>query len=263
MKNYFFKVSFFLLLLLLCSCSAYKTIPYLKDASNETITATDTFEPKICVDDQFTIIVNTTVPETGAPFNLTITPTPISSNNLTGVQSLQTYLVDKDGTINFPIVGKIYVLGKTKKELENLIKGKIYPKYLSEEPIITIRYINYKISVLGEVAKPGNFLVSNERVTVFEALALAGDMTLYGKRNNVLVLREDQNGKKETARLNLQDKNILKSPYYYLRQNDVVYVEPNKHRANASAISTGESISVSVVSTLASLAALVITILKY
>jgi polysaccharide export outer membrane protein len=262
MKNYFFKVSFFLLLLLVCSCSAYKTIPYLKDASNETINTTDTFEPKICINDELTILVNTTIPEAAAPFNLAIMPSSVSGSTVNSTQALQTYLVGTDGTINFPIIGKLQVKGKTKKELEELIKAKIYPKYITEEPVITIRYVNYKIFVLGEVVKPGSFTVTNERVTVFDALAFAGDLTIYGKRNNVLVLRENENGKKETARLNLQDKDILKSPYFYLRQNDVVYVEPNKHKANSSAISTGESISVSVVSALVSIASLLVTILR-
>lgn len=262
MKNLFFSTIFFVLLMSMYSCSAYKTIPYLKDASNETIITTDTFEPKMCINDQLTIIVNTTVPEAAAPFNLVVSPSQITGVNLSTAQAMQTYLVDRDGTINFPTIGKLYVLGKTKKEVENLIKSKIYPKYLTEEPIITIRYVNYKVSVLGEVAKPGSYVISNERVTIFDALALAGDLTVYGKRNNVLILREDEKGNKLTARVNLQDKAILKSPYFYLRQNDVVYVEPNKHKANASAISTGESTSISVVSTIASLASLIITILK-
>lgn len=245
------------------SCTAYKKVPYLQTAGNEVYKSDSVFEPKIAINDQLCIIINTTTPEAAVAFNLAMTPLPVTSGTtMNTAPSLQTYLVNTDSTIDFPVLGKIKVVGKTKKEVQNIIRNKIYPKYLNEEPIISIRLINYTISVLGEVAHPGSFVITNERVSLFDALALAGDMTLYGCRDNLLIIREKGNGEKETARINIQDKKVFQSPYYYLRQNDVVYIQPNKHRANASSISSAETITVPIISSLFSLASLIITILR-
>lgn len=263
MKNKAFRLILFLsALFLLFSCTAHKSIPYLTNTGNESIENKQNSETKIAINDQLTIVVNSTTPEAATAFNLASTPTQLSGATLTMGQSLQTYLVNSKGMISFPIVGDIQVAGLSKEELESLIKSKVYPQYLKEEPIVTIRITNFRISVLGEVNRPGNFPVSNERINIFEALALAGDLTLYGKRNNILVVRELDKGKSETVRLNLQDKGILQSPYFYLKQNDVIYVQPNKQKGNASAISSAETLSVSVTSVLISLTSLLVTVLK-
>ena len=254
----------FSLVLLVSACTAHKKVSYLKNAGSETIQQTSAVEATIFPNDLITIIINTNTPEASAAFNLPLSPTQVIGNSvsLNSAVGLQAYLVSTEGTIDFPILGRLAVAGKTKKELELMIKEKIYPQYITEEPIVHIRFANYKVSVLGEVARPGNFTVNNEKISIFDALAMAGDMTIYGKRSNVLILREKQDGAKETIRVNLQDKKLLQSPYYYLQQNDVVYVEPNKHKGNASAISSGETLSISITSTLISLTSLLITILK-
>ena len=233
----------------------------MKDATNEKTTELRTSESKIFPNDLLTIVVNTNTPEASFAFNLPLTPNQVIGNStLNTAISLQSYLVSNEGTIDFPVIGKIFVAGKTKTEVEELIKNKIYPQYITEVPIINIRFVNFSISVLGEVSRPGSFPIPNEKVNIFEALAMAGDMTIYGKRDNVLLLREN-NGVKETVRLNIQDKNITSSPYYYLQQNDILYIEPNKPKANSAAISSGETLSISITSTLISLTSLLVTVL--
>ena len=174
--------------------------------------------------DLLTITVNTTDPETAAPFNLTVA-TAVSNQNrsLTSQPVLQQYLVDNKGNIDFPVLGSLHIGGLTKSEAENLIREKL-KTYITEVPIVNVRMANYKISVMGEVTKPGSFVITNEKVNLFEALAMAGDMTIYGQRDNVKLIREDAQGHREIIPLNLNDASIVLSPYYYLQQNDVIYV---------------------------------------
>ena len=148
-----------------------------------------------------------------------------------GASSVSEYLVDNNGNVEFPTLGTIHLGGLTKGEAEKYIKDKLKPQFRTS-PIVTVRMGNYKISVIGEVNGPGTFTVSNEKVNIFEALAMAGDMTIYGIRDNVKLIREDHTGKREIVTLNLNDRNILQSPYYYLQQNDILYVTPNKLRQN-------------------------------
>ncbi|MBB3185956.1 polysaccharide biosynthesis/export family protein [Microbacter margulisiae] len=259
-----------LITLLLTSCNAEKKIVYAqKSGSYPNLNDTTVIVPsqKIKIGDLLIITVNTPTPELSIPFNLPLVPTPasnmVNTTSATTAVALQTYLVDLDGNITFPVIGKIHAEGMTKMELESTLKSDIYPHYMKEIPIINVRYANYRISVLGEVAHPGVFTVNNEQISVFEALAMAGDMTIFGKRNNVLLIRQDSNGKRETYRLNLTDKNIIKSPYFFLQQDDILYVQPNKPKARSSAFSTAETISISIVGTLISLASLVVTLAKH
>ena len=247
-------VVFSLCLLLLAGCSAYKKVPYLQDSEMiETLQRTHSmYDAKIMPKDLLTISVNCTDPEAAAPFNLTV-----QSSAGGGQSNLQQYLVDNDGNINFPVLGILQVGGMTKGEAENLIREKL-GDYLKETPIVTVRMTNYKISVLGEVNAPGMFTISNEKVNVFEALALAGDLTIWGMRDNVKLIREDASGQREVICLNLNKTDILTSPYYYLQQNDIIYVTPNKNKAKSSDIGqnttlwfSGVSIIVSIVNLLA------------
>lgn len=220
--------------------------------------------------DLLTITVNTNTPEAAIPFNLPLMPggRNINMYNLgdqgslstTGL-SMQNYLVDTNGKLTFPVVGELQVAGLTKSELVQVLKQAIYPRYLNEEPIILLRFANYRITVLGEVTRPGTYDINNERATIFEALSLAGDMTIYGKRHDVVLVREI-NGLRETKRLDLRDINLVHSPYYYLQQNDVLYVEPNTSKQRSSNIGSAESISISIVGTLISLSTLLINVLK-
>lgn len=260
---------FFALLacLSLASCQSYKTIPYLQDADSIDLSASKAkpYEAHIMPQDLLTIVVSCSNPELALPFNL-IMPSPAStgqsqSQNITAQPVLQQYLVDNEGNIDFPILGKLSLGGLTKAETEYLIKEKL-KKYLKEDPIVTVRMSNFKISVIGEVAAPGTYTVTNEKVNIFEAMALAHDMTVYGKRDNVHIIREDATGHKQIITLNLNKTNIIESPYYYLQQNDIVYVTPNKAKATTADITTSTTIWFSVISSLLSMASIMVTVFK-
>lgn len=257
-----------LVLLLLSSCTAHKKIGYLVDVDSlttEELAAHATVKDiKFMPGDLLTILVNTTDPNASKVFNL-IMPRRYAGQDetvITGQEALQTYLVDKNGMIDFPVIGRIEVGGKTKTEVEDLIRSMIYPKYITENPIITIRLTNFRVSVMGEVLRPGAYTIENEQANVLEALTLAGDLTIYGKRENILLIRKDADGKKSMHRINLQDKNFLFSDVYQLQQNDVIYVEPNKSKGYTSRITTNETIWFSVLGSLMSVATLLITVLK-
>lgn len=267
-------VLFSLLIVLLTGCNAYEKIAYLQQAGNQAqLMESDRNpipEPVIKIGDVLMITVNTNTPEAAVAFNLPLIPsggdaskryTLGSGANISYGLSMQNYLVDMQGELIFPVVGKMKVAGMTKTQLAEKIKSSIYPQYITEEPIILVRYGNFKVSVLGEVLRAGSFPIDNEKVSIFEALAMAGDMTIYGKRESVLLIREN-NGVRETIRLDIRDKNLVNSPYYYLQQNDIIYVEPNDSKARSSAISSAESLSISIVGTLISLSTLIINILK-
>lgn len=275
MIQIFKKTAFFLFMIaLLTGCNAYQNVAYLQQAGTQAVLSdsvkTPVPEPIIKVGDVLMITVNTNNPEVSVPFNIPLIPSSYEAarsykvgggTNLSYGLSMQNFLVDTEGNINYPVIGKLMVAGMTKKQLSETIKNSIYPQYITEEPIVLIRYGNFKIAVLGEVMRPGSFVIDNEKVSILEALALAGDMTIYGRRESLLLVREN-NGGRETIRIDIRDKNLVHSPYFYLQQNDVLYVEPNNSRARASGISSAESLSISVVGTLISIATLIINILK-
>lgn len=263
-KNLFFIV-FAVLCMTLGSCGSSKQIAYFQNADSLNYAASKgLFDAKIMPKDLLTITVSTTDPKAATPFNLSVTNTLNATGYLsTGAGSLQTYLVDNDGFINFPVVGQLKVGGMTKRQCENYIRDKILP-YMSktENPIVTVKMASFKVTVAGEVKAPGVFNVDQEKISVIEALARAGDLTIYGKRGNVLLIREDDTGEKSVHRLNLNDANLINSPYYYLQQNDYLYVEPNSVQAKNSAIGSSTTIWISVVSILTSVASLVVNVLK-
>jgi polysaccharide export outer membrane protein len=268
------KTTFLLFIVLLTGCNAYQKVAYLQEAGKQLVMSDSVQapvpDPFIKVGDVLMITVNTNTPEAAMPFNIPLIP---SSNeaarsyrvgggtNVSYGLSMQNFLVDTEGVITYPVLGELKVAGLTKRQLSDVIKESIYPKYITEEPIVLIRFGNFKVSVLGEVMRPGSFVIDNEKVSILEALALAGDMTIYGRRESVLLVREN-NGNRETVRIDIRDKNLVNSPYFYLQQNDVLYVEPNDSRSRASAISSAESLSISVVGTLISLTTLLINILN-
>jgi polysaccharide export outer membrane protein len=175
---------------------------------------------------------------------------------------VQTYLVDNEGIINFPTIGKIKVAGLTRNELETKLQEKLAFAFNKELPIITIRIANYSVNIVGEVSRPGKYVTVNDRMTIFESLAMAGDMTIYGRRDNVKVLRENADGTKKIISINLNDKNIIYSPAYYLEQNDVVYIEPNSAKSRSSNIGAEETLTISALSIVISLTSLLVNILK-
>lgn len=253
-------------------CKTNKQIVYLQDAGKQ-VTFSDSVQTPVPdvtlkVGDLLSITVNSIIPEAAIPFNLPVIPSQIGANayNMSsaamgGGGSLQNYLVDTRGDMIFPIIGKIHAAGMTKSELVDYIKDKIYPRYIKEEPIITMRYANFKVSVLGEVNRPGVCPIDNEKISILDAIAMAGDLTIYGKRDNVLLIREN-NGKRETVRIDLRDKRLVNSPYFYLQQNDILYIQPNNPRSNSSTLGSLETFSISIIGTFISLTTFVITILK-
>ena len=248
------------------SCSTPKNVAYIQNSDYIDYTNSEfLYDARIMPKDILTITVNTVNPEASAPFNLIVrnTLTSATSNIATSGGSLQTYLVDNNGCIDFPVVGTLQVGGLTKSMCEKLIHDKI-KRYMNaeENPIVTVRMSNYKISVIGEVNRPGMFTVGNEKINIFEALAQAGDLSIYGVRDRVKLIRENAKGRKEIYTINLNDANIVNSPYYYLQQNDVVYVEPNQVKARNSAIGTSTTIWISVTGALVSLASLIVNILR-
>ena len=265
-RRFFRKAKLLLgILLLLTSCTSYQKIPYLQDF--ETINATEEvtamYDAHIRPKDLLTITVNTTDPEAAAPFNLTVQSAANSNLTqwVTQQAALQQYLVDNQGNIDFPVLGELHLGGLSMNEAESMIREKLQP-FLKETPIVTVRMVNYKISVLGEVAKPGTFIINNEKVNVLEALAMAGDMTIWGLRDNVKLVREEENGKRNIVVLDLNRADIVKSPYYHLQQNDILYVSPNKTKAKNSDTGQSTSLWVSATSILVSIASLLVTIFK-
>ena len=253
-----------LLPFLFTACQSYKKVPYLQDTEviNQTEQKEKLYDAKIMPKDLLTIVVSCTSPELAAPFNLTVaSPTNLSvANTLATTQPvLQTYLVDNEGKISFPVLGELELGGLTKKQAEQMIKLK---PYMKEAPIVTVRMVNYKISVIGEVTRPGTFTISNEKVNLLEALAMAGDMTVYGLRDNVKLIREDATGKQEIITLDLNKSETILSPYYWLQQNDIVYVTPNKAKARNSDIGSSTSLWFSATSILISIASLLYNILR-
>lgn len=251
--------------LLCASCSAPKNVAYIKNSDEVDLSQSAyLYDARIMPKDVLTITVNTVNPDAAAPFNLSV---PTSFNNQTrstySQPILQTYLVDNNGVIEFPVLGTLKVGGLTKSECEKLIHDKILP-YLNakENPVVTVRMANYKISVLGEVNRPGMFTVSNEKINIFEALAQAGDLTIYGVRDNVKLIRENAKGRKEIHTVILNDANLINSPYYYLQQNDIIYVEPNKVKARNSTVGQTTTLWFSATSILISMASLLYNILK-
>jgi polysaccharide export outer membrane protein len=251
--------------MLLSSCGSTKDVAYFQNATQVDLSASQVlFDARIMPKDELSITVSTTDPEAATPFNMTVPTTYTQNTRSTYSQAmLQSYLVDNQGNIEFPIVGTLHLGGMTKSEAEQLIKTKIQP-YMNanETPIVTVRMSSYKVSVLGEVNRPGSFTVSKEKVSILEALALAGDLTIYGVRNNVQLIREDASGQKAIYMLNLNDANIINSPYYYLQQNDIVYVTPNKVKAQNSSVGSMTTLWFSATSILISLTSLLYNILK-
>lgn len=251
---------------LLTGCGSSEKIAYLQGtermSAEEFAVATTLYDARIMPKDLLTVVVSTTDPEASRPFNL-IMPT-ISQGITTSASTqgqLQTYLVDNNGQIEFPVVGMVTLKGLTKSEAEKKIKG-LLMTYLKEEPVVTVRFVNYKISVIGEVARPNTFTIQNEKVNLMEALAMAGDMTIWGRRDNVKILREDAEGNKRVIMMNLNDPYVIFHPDFYLQQNDVVYVEPNKVKAKNSEIGSATGIWLSATSIMISVATLLINVLK-
>ncbi|MGN0069010.1 MAG: polysaccharide biosynthesis/export family protein [Prevotella sp.] len=259
-KRLIFAVMASALVMVFAGCAGSKRIPYFKNIEEVDLAASrGLYDAKIMPKDMLTITV-TGIREADvvAPYNQMASG---SSQQSGGSVANQGYLVDNDGNINFPLVGRLHVVGLTKNECEELIKKKIMQD-MKETPIVTVRMSSYRVTVMGEVGSPGVIPVSSEKMSVLEALAQAGDLTIYGKRDNVLLIRENELGQKSYQRLNLNDANLINSPYFYLQQNDVLYVQPNKVKAKNSSIGQSTTIWFSLVGIATSLTSLLFNILR-
>lgn len=265
MKKIIFPIFLLMVVLLLNGCSSAKKVAYFQNIDTLSLAASaGLYDAHIMPKDELTITVVTSDPEASRPFNLSVQNTLGNGGNLSsGSGALLTYLVDNSGNIDFPVVGKLHVAGMTKTECEKLIGEKVAP-YLSNEehPVVTVNMSSYRITVAGEVTSPKVVPVTTQKMSVLEALAQAGDLTIYGKRQNVLLIREDGEGRKSAHRLDLTDANIIKSPYYYLQQNDQIYVEPNKTKKRNSVIGSSTSIWIASISSLTSITSLIVTLVR-
>lgn len=246
----------------LVACSTPARITYFQDlrpgeSEQQVVAAT---EIKVRPGDKLSIIVNSRDPQLTQLFNLPYvsqqigggsTSTSLSSSVTS--QGVSGYTVDEEGRIDFPVLGKIEIAGKNREEIAAFIKGELLAKNLVKDPVVTVEYMNLCISVLGEVASPGRYSIDRDKVTLLDAISMAGDLTIYGKREKVLVLREE-NGVQRVYGVNLcSAEHLYTSPVYYLRQNDVVYVEPNNVRARQATVNGNNVRSTSFWISLASL----------
>ncbi|WP_422080629.1 polysaccharide biosynthesis/export family protein [Ulvibacterium sp.] len=240
------------LLVLITSCASRKEVVYFQDTGDfETLVNNSSFVSKFKVDDLVSIHVSSLNPEASAPFNL------MRGAAEGGFQPQQVdYLVDQAGEIDFPVIGKLKIEGLSPDELRLLLRDRL-SEYL-KDPIINIRLRNFTVTVLGAVNSPGTYPVNGEQVTILEALGFAGDLNIRGKRDNVLVIR-DFNGTKVYTRVDLTKKNMVKSPVYYLTQNDVVYVELNKSGIKETSLDARAGLYVSIVSVLITATAIFLT----
>jgi polysaccharide export outer membrane protein len=249
--------------LLFSSCSV-KKFAYFQGADKIDLNQQSAFyDARIMPKDQLDIKVYTISPEASAPFNMsTVSVTSAGQGtSATSGGGTQNYLVSNDGTIDFPVLGRIKVIGLTKDECESMILEKIRPYMAaSEEPIVTVRQANYTITVLGEVGSPGTIQVSREKINIYEALAMAGDMTVYGHRDRVKLFRENADGTRELHMLDLSDANIMNSPYFYLQQNDMIYVQPSIVKKMQGNLVT--SLIIPLTTSLVSFSALLIALFK-
>ncbi len=243
-------------------CVTQKQMTYLADADMSKIDSINASfisrsETVIRNGDALTIFVSALDREAVAPYNLpTVTFAAPGSTNVQTTPMLQYYIVDEAGDVELPVLGKVHVAGLTRTEAAEAVKRQLEAQVVN--PLVHLQLVNAKVSVLGEVKTPGQVPLHGDRMTILEALAAAGDLTPYGRRDNVLVTRE-VNGKLEVVRINLRSADLFASPYYYLQQNDVVYVAPNKVRAVNSANS---GLWLSIVSTALSAATVIVTVVK-
>lgn len=221
----------YLSILLLFSCSQ-RNLVYFSDINTDTdfsVPVGQITEPTIQENDLLSITVSSLNPESNLLFNVgVLVPSGDRANTVVANPINENYLVDKQGYINYPVIGKIQLKGLNKQQATEKMT-QLVSDYV-KDPIINIRFTNFKVTVIGEVQNPNSFVIPTEKVTILEAIGLAGDLTVYGKRENVLLIREKE-GLRTAIRLNLNDKNLLASPYFFLQQNDVIYVEPYKTKA--------------------------------
>lgn len=267
MKKYKFYL-FALICLLFASCATEKKISYFQDAQNADSAKIALPSPEIRLrpEDKISIVVNCKDQELTALFNLPYITNYVGGNvssNMSGNRGVSCYIIDQNGNIDFPVLGTLHLAGMTRNEVQTYVKNELISRNLVNDPVVTVEYANLQYSVLGEVRSPGQYNINSDKVTILEALSKAGDMTINGRRQNVLVLRADSLGDVMTYRVNMTSiDSVRNSPVYYLCQNDMIYVEPTKKRARESTANGNVFASPSFwISTASALATLISTIL--
>lgn len=261
-----------LLLLILCAgCSVPKNVTYFQDLSEEVVTMPNTGEIRIEPNDKLSITVKTMDPSLSALFNLSVYADRTGDgeifnqgagtlrNSMATSSGISKYTVSPQGTIDFPLLGELKVEGMTRSELSGFIKGEIMGRDLAKDPVVTVEFVNLGVSLLGEVNSPGLYSINKDRLNILEALSMAGDLTILGQRDNVAVVRE-KDGKIETYRLDLTNfKELSQSPAYYIKQGDIVYVEPNNNKKRQTTTNGNNLVSTSFWVSVASLLTSVVT----
>ena len=257
----FFRLSLigFLLISLASSCVSRQEVVYFQGLEKAEAHMDKQRETSLKIKPNDLLTISVSAPEQAAalPFNLPVVGVPQGGMNtgmtVNGRQQLQTYLVEENGKIDFPVLGEISVEGLSQQQLASKLKKSI--KRYVQAPIVNVRVVNFQISVLGEVNRPGTFDVQDAYFTLPQALGLAGDLSIYGKRNNILVMREE-GGTTTHAYLDLGNADIINSSYYYLQQNDVIYVEPNAPQRQSASYNRNAGVYISIASVLVSVAVL-------
>lgn len=264
------------LLMLLGACTP-KNITYIQDLNeNVVVENAQRKAMRIQPEDKLSIIVHSKDPELAALFNLPVIAqssrnmglgngTGTNSRNYNGSEGVSAYTVSPEGTIDFPVLGTLYVNGMTRNELSSFIKGELIGRDLIKDPTVTVEFLNSGVSILGEVSSPGRYDMNRDNITILEAIALAGDLTIQGARENVKVVREETDGTIHIYEIDLtKGKDMMKSPGYFLKQNDVVYVEPNNYRKRQVTPNGNNALSasfwISTASALLSVAVLVVNL---
>ena len=248
---------------LLGACSVPKDVVYFQGidtlTSDQLKEMEQSYTSEICPDDLLTITVTAWDPTVVTPFNPPVYAYAAQGETTTVTSTqLNTYLVDSDGNIKFPVLGKVHVAGLTKQQVSDLLQEKV-SVYVSDA-MVNVQIVNYKITVMGEVSRPGAITVKNDRISILDAIGQVGDLTINANRNNILVIR-DNNGEKKFARLDITDPAIFTSPYFYLRQNDVVYVEPNDAKKRNARYSQAQQYSITVFSSILSAISVITTVI--
>ncbi|WP_299051346.1 polysaccharide biosynthesis/export family protein [uncultured Polaribacter sp.] len=248
-------ILFLSIVLIVASCVSNKKIAYLQNDIINQEAVSNIYNTVFKPDDLLQISVISDDVEASIPFNLPTVSVSTNTANVIGQPQQIPYLVDSKGEIDFPVLGSIKVAGKTREEVIQFLKNKLSPKYLKNSTI-NIRITNFKVNVLGDVARPGAYTIPNERVTIFDALSLAGDLNISGRRDNVLITREEDGLKKE-YRVDLRSKNLYTSPVFYLQQNDNIYVEHNYARIQSASSNSNTSLFISITGLLITIVSLI------
>lgn len=236
-----------MLALALASCNTSKKIVYFQDIQvNRPEAITEARDITVQPKDQISILVSSKDPQLAALFNLPRAQYQIGSGSSESSSGqISGYTLDTEGYIDFPVLGRLYVAGMTKSEIASFIKKRLMDENLINDPVVTVEFMNLYYSILGEVNNPGKYMITKDQITLLEALSMAGDLTIYGKRDAIFVVREED-GQRVTHWVDLRTQDLFRSPVYYLKQNDVIYVQPNKVRAGQSTINENNVKSVSL-----------------